>query len=75
MSQDSFDVLSDLPAEIGAAIKTYGLAKVASELLGAPTITESDVYSAIGTALFMRRKEAAAIQQGLASLHALQEDK
>lgn len=63
---------ASLPAELRAVVSAVGFSKVAQTLLGVDGADEHAAYARIGAELFLRRKEAALINRGLAALNALE---
>lgn len=61
---------ADLPADLVQALRTHGLAKVASALTGV-TPDEYSTYAKIGSDLFRRRADKAQILRGLTALRDL----
>lgn len=72
MNNDIWEKISaELPQDLVASLRTDGLTKVASRMAGVDLGDERTVYEQIGTSLLYRRKEAAAIRDGLMALDAL----
>lgn len=71
MPVDFSDVMSQLPPELRNALAQGQFSKLAAEVYRVPTHSEHSVYAAIGTNMFMRRKEAALIRHGLRAMSGL----
>lgn len=71
MSNHMDKVAAELPAELVSALRNGQFSKLAQEVTGVDVGAEHAVYRDIGTRLFLRRKEAALIRDGLESLRTL----